>query len=113
MDGGLAAVIGMDGGLAPVIGADATCRCERDQPTTSPPRNPKPTATSTTPTSTAVPTPPVLLAARPRALVDDGPVVAVSVCGATSESFQIAVLRSWVNRAPSAETISCGTVRAK
>jgi len=39
-----------------------------------------------------------------------GPVVAVSVCACEKDSFQIAVLRSWVNSAPGASVISCGTV---
>ena len=81
----------------------------RDQPITSPPRNPSPTATSTTPTSTAVLIPVIVLAARP---MPPGPVVATNVCASTSDSFQMAVLRSAVNRAPSADVISCGRVRA-
>src|SRR5258706_6145421 len=42
-----------------------------------------------------------------------GPVVAVSVSAFVHDSFQIAVFRSCVNRAPGADVISCGTVSAK
>ena len=39
--------------------------------------------------------------------------VAVSVSAFVQRSFQIAVLRSNVNRAPGAEVITCGSVTAK
>jgi hypothetical protein len=40
-----------------------------------------------------------------------GPVVAVSVCGVVRDSFQTAVFRSRVKRAPGADVIWFGTVK--
>ena len=80
------------------------------QGTKAPKRKPRATATKPTAITNreSVPTG-ATLATSPTS----GPVVAVSVCALVQLSFQMAVLRSSVKRAPGADVMTCGTVREK
>src|SRR6266849_1653848 len=74
-----------------------------------PSRKPAPIAMNATAITRRVSGRAETLATRPVS----GPVVAVNVSDLVQCSFQMAVLRSSVNRAPGADVITCGTVRAK
>src|ERR1700719_3552649 len=71
---------------------------------------PTATATAAIPTVSAPLGPCTPVAENPASC---GPVVAVKVSAFTQFTFQIAVLRSRVKRAPGAEVISWGSVKAK